>query len=39
LGLSEFLNQNFPYFQQLAAVEPLSCATERDPAECGQSVD
>jgi hypothetical protein len=38
LGLSESLNQYFPYFQQLAVVEPPSYAKERDPAECGQSV-
>jgi hypothetical protein len=37
-GLSESLNENFPYFHQLAAVEALSCATEWYPAECGQSV-
>jgi hypothetical protein len=37
-GLSESLNEYFPYFHQLAAVEPFHCGTERDPAECGQSV-
>ena len=39
LGLSGFPNENFPNFHQLAAVGRLSCATARDPAECGQSVD
>jgi hypothetical protein len=39
LGLSESLNSNMTEIQELILADPLACATNASPGECGQSVD